>query len=231
MNRATPAFLAIAARSVRAACAFICSTSALRWRVHVLEEALDERRVAVLGRQRRQHLHVPPRRAVRRPLHDAVDVGLHRTAAPALAARRQLDVDAALRRPADEQRVGFREQIRVIADELAQADVHPLLVALGHEDQIHRQLAHHRLHRRDGVQHGHLAALGVGGAAADDHARRVRRRPPSGRPRSAPRTAARSSRPAASPASCRTASRWRASSARPRRTWRRRPDCPGCRIR
>ena len=29
MNRATPAFLAIVARSVRAACAFICSTSAL----------------------------------------------------------------------------------------------------------------------------------------------------------------------------------------------------------
>jgi hypothetical protein len=101
------------------------------------------------------------------------------TAAPALSAGRQLDVDAALRRPADEERIRFREEIRVLADELAQTDVHPLFIALGDEDQIHRQLAHHRLHRRDGVQHGHLGPLGVGGAAADDHAGRavdVRRR-------------------------------------------------------
>jgi hypothetical protein len=46
---------------------------------------------------------------------------------------------------------------------------HPLFVALGHDDEIHRQLAVHGLDGAEGVELRHLRALGIGGAAADEH--------------------------------------------------------------
>ena len=111
----------------------------------------------------------------------AVDVGHRRPAAPRLAARRQLDVDAAFRAAAEaaaaaralaaeaKHRIGALEQLGVVLDELAQADVHALFVALGDDDQVHRQLAVHGLDRAERVQLRHLRALRVGGAAAEQH--------------------------------------------------------------
>ena len=142
----------------------------------------DQRRVAVGRDQRREHLDVAPGRAVDAALVRAVDVGLHRAAAPRLAAGRQLDVDASFRAAADagaaartlaaalaDQRVGAGEEIRMILDELAQADVHPLLVAFGDEDQVDRHRAGDRLDRHQRVPVGELRPLRVGGAAADQH--------------------------------------------------------------
>ena len=105
-------------------------------------------------------------------LFDAVDVGLHRAAAPRLAARRQLEVDAAFRSAADaaaaarrlrpglaDQRVDVLEEVGMILDELAHADVHALLVAFGDEDDVHRQLAGDRLDRHQRVPLRHLRPL------------------------------------------------------------------------
>src|SRR5205814_8611807 len=106
---------------------------ARRERLGAVEESLDERRVAVRGDERREHPDVPPRRTVDRAFVRAVDVGLHGTAAPRLAARRQLDVDAAFGPAADaaaaarrlltrlaDERVDVLEEVGMILDELAE---------------------------------------------------------------------------------------------------------------
>src|SRR5437867_2943988 len=49
------------------------------------------------------------------------------------------------------QRIGALEQIRMVLDELAQADVHPLLVALRDEDQVDRHRAGDGLDRHQRV--------------------------------------------------------------------------------
>ena len=61
---------------------------------------------------------------------------------PRCAAGGQLDVDAALRRPARIQRVRILEQIGVLLHELPQPDRHALLIALrDHETLTHTKLA------------------------------------------------------------------------------------------
>ena len=55
----------------------------------------------------------------------------------------------------------------MILHELSHTDVHPLLVALGHEHDVDRQLAGHGLDRQQGVQLSHLRPLGVRRAATD----------------------------------------------------------------
>src|SRR5439155_10947051 len=72
-----------------------------RERLGAVEESFDERRVAVGRDERREHLDMTPSRAVDGALVRSVDVGLHRTTAPRLAARRQLDVVSAFRSAAD----------------------------------------------------------------------------------------------------------------------------------
>ncbi len=152
-----------------------------RERADAVVEAVDLRGVAVVADERGQHLDVPPGRAVGAALVAAVDVRHGRSAAPGRARSRQLDVDAAFRAAAEaaaaagalaaeaDHRVGALEQFGMVLDPLAQADVHALLVALGDDDQVDRQLAVHRLDRPEGVQLHHLRALGVGGAAAEHH--------------------------------------------------------------
>src|SRR5262249_21376894 len=134
------------------------------------------------GYQRRKHLDVPPGWAVDRSLVRAVDVGLHRPAPPGFAARRQLDVHAAFRAAADaaaaarrllarfaDERVDVLEEIGVVLHELADADVHALLVAFRDEDHVDRQFAGDRLDGHQRVELRHLGPLRVRGAAADEH--------------------------------------------------------------
>ena len=149
-------------------------------RLQAVEEALHQRRVAVVGDERRQHLHVAPGRAVDRALVRAVDVGLHRAAPPRLAARRQLEVDAAFGSAADaaaaarrlrpglaNQGIDVLEEVGMILDELADADVHPLFVAFSDEDDVDRQLAGDRLDRHQRLPLRMLRPLAVDRAAAD----------------------------------------------------------------
>src|SRR5262249_33781720 len=68
-----------------------------------------------------------------------------------------------------DERVGAREQFRMILDELAEPDVHALLVTLGDEDQVDRHRAGDRLDRHERVPVRDLRALRVGGTAADQH--------------------------------------------------------------
>ena len=111
-----------------------------------------------------------------------MDVRLHGPAAPGLAARRQLDVHAALGSAAHagastwrlaaafaDERVCAFEKVRMIDHELAQADVHPLLVALGDEDEVHGQLTCHRLDRHQRIPIGELRPFRVRRAAPNQH--------------------------------------------------------------
>src|SRR5690606_32077685 len=107
-------------------------------RLHVLVESLDERRIAIVGHERREHLHMAPGGAVHAALVAAVDVRTGRTAPPGGAARRELDVEATLRAGAEAARAAGRlaaeavhrvdafEQLGMILDPLAEADAHTL---------------------------------------------------------------------------------------------------------
>ena len=61
-------------------------------------------------------------------------------------------------------------QVGVVLDELAEADVHALFVAFRDEDEVDGELAVDGLVGHQGVELGHLGALGVDGAAAYEHA-------------------------------------------------------------
>ena len=145
-------------------------------------ESLDERRISIVGNEGGQHLDVAPRGAVDRPFVRAMDVGLYRTATPGLAAGRQLDVHAALGSAGNagasawrltaafaDKRVGTLEELGMIHHELAQPDVHPLLVALGDEDQVDRQLARHCLDRHQRIPICELRPFRIRRTAPDQH--------------------------------------------------------------
>ncbi len=117
-----------------------------------------------------------PGRRIHRALVGAVDVAIRRAAAPGLPRGRQLDEQAPFRATHDaqlasehEHRVSALEQLRVRLDERAIAHVHALLVTLGHDDQVHGQLAGDRLDGHQGVPLRHLRSLGVDRAASDQH--------------------------------------------------------------
>ena len=93
---------------------------------------------------------------------------------PFFAAGGELDVDAAFGWAAGEEGVGFGEQIGVIRDELAQADVHAFFIAFCDEDDVHWKLAVDCLVSHQSVKLSHLRPLGVGRAAADQDAWNVR---------------------------------------------------------
>ena len=213
-----------------AACSFICATSAgvgssLLSKKPLMSGVLPSSDVSDAS-----IVHVPPGDAVHRAHVRPVNVRLHRPASPALAARRQLHVDAAFRRRAAEQRVGFLHEVGMIREELPQADVHALFVALGHARSGSPAACPSPPSatgwRSSSAISPPLELLAPRPMITRDALRRDRRLR---RPRPALRTAARSSCPAASPASLSCHPRSRASSARPRRISRTRPDCPGCR--
>src|SRR6185437_3786309 len=108
-----------------------------------------------------------------------MDIRLHRATTPALAARGELYVDAALRAAHDagapgrrilkaehQHRIAALEEVRVLLHEFAQADVHALFIPFRDDDQVHGQLAQHGFHRSERVVLGHLGPLGVHRATA-----------------------------------------------------------------
>src|SRR5690606_20334963 len=99
-----------------------------------------------------------------------------RTTAPGGAAGDQFNEHAAFAAPADAalpaeaiHGISAFEQFRMVTHELAITNGHALFIAFGHDDEIHRQLARHSLHRHQGVELCHLWALGVGGATTNHY--------------------------------------------------------------
>ena len=137
--------------------------------LHVVEEALDQRRISIGRSERRKHVNVAPGGAVGGALEDAVDVAYRGTATPGSSAGGQLNIDAALRRAAGIECIRFTQQVRVVLDELAQANIHALFVTLGNEDYVDRQLAVDGLVIHQGIQLRHFRSLGVRRSAADQH--------------------------------------------------------------
>ncbi len=110
-----------------------------------------------------------------------MDVGDGGSLAPALAAGGELNIDASFGAARNACRasliltgeaqhgVGTLEEVGMVLNELAQADVHALFVALRHKDEIHRQLAHDLSHGHKSLKLRELRPFGVHRATADKH--------------------------------------------------------------
>ncbi len=166
-------------------------------RADVLGVSLDGGRVAVGRDERVEPLHEMPGGAVHARLVARVDVQ-PRAAAPPLAARGQLDLDDALGpeshrdvavqalcRGGHEDAGAFRQRRLDIGpvDDLRKVRRADFLLALGHENQVDRQLAVGAPVGVEGREERGFRPLLVDGAAADDRPCRSRACPRSPRPR------------------------------------------------